>query len=64
LIKPNTSKTNRTSLGQGSIRLVHRRNNPNKETFIYKPLSHVTVIRAHTTRLTKQHNKLYMSILL
>jgi len=39
------SKTNRTSLGHGSMRLVHRRNNPNKETLIYIPLSHVTVIQ-------------------
>ena len=54
------SKTNRTYLGHGSTRLVRRRNNPNKETLIYIPLSHVTVIRAHTNRVTKQHNKLYI----
>ena len=48
-IKPITSKTDRTSLGHGSMRLVHRRNNPNKETLIDIPLSHVTVILAHTT---------------
>ena len=47
------SKTDRTSLGHGSMRLVHRRNNPNKETLIYIPLSHVIVIQAHTTQVTK-----------
>ena len=31
------------------MRLVLRGNNPNKETLIYIPLSHVTVIQAHTT---------------
>ena len=33
----------------GSMRLVHRKNNPNKETLIYIPLSQVTVIQVHTT---------------
>jgi len=28
------------------MRLVHRRNNPNKETLIYIPLSHIAVIQA------------------
>ena len=37
LIKPNTNKTNHTSLGHGSMRLVHRKNNPNKKTLIYIP---------------------------
>jgi len=31
-----------------SMRLVHRRNNPNKETLIYIPLSHIIVIQVHT----------------
>jgi len=31
-----------------SMRLVHRRNNPNKETLIYIPLSHIIVILVHT----------------
>ena len=35
----------------GFMRLVHRRNNPNKETLIYIPLSHVTITQAHSTRL-------------
>ena len=30
----------------GSMRLVHRRNNPNKETLIYIPLSHIAEIQA------------------
>ena len=46
------------------MRLVCRRNNPNKETLICIPLSHVTVIRVYTTRVVKQHNKLLISILL
>jgi len=29
-------------LGHGPMRLVPRRNNPNKETLIYIPLSHAT----------------------
>ena len=35
-----------------------------KETLISIPLSYVTVIRAYTTRVAKQHNKLYINILL
>jgi len=58
------NKTNRTSLGHSSMRLVRRSNNPNKETFIYIFLSHVTVIRVNTTQIAKQHNELYISILL
>ena len=34
-----------------SMRLVHRRNNPNKETLIYIPLSHVTEIQAYRIRV-------------
>jgi len=45
------SKINRTILGHSSMRLVRQRNNPNEKTLIYIPLSHVTVIRAYTTRL-------------
>ena len=37
------------SLSYGLMRLVPRGNNPNKETLIYIPLSHVTVIQAYTT---------------
>jgi len=58
------SKTMCTSLGHDSMGLVRQRNNLNKETFIYIPLSHVVVIQAHTTRVTKQHNNWYISILL
>jgi len=58
------SKTNRTYLGHGSTRLVRRRNNPNKKTLIYIPLSQVTIFRAHTTRVIIEHNELYISILL
>ena len=47
-------KTNSVSLGHGSMRLVRQRNNPNKKTLIYIPLSHVTVIRAHTSCKTTQ----------
>ena len=36
-------------LSYGFMRLVPRGNNPNKETLIYIPLSHVTVIQVHTT---------------
>jgi len=63
-IIPNTSKTSRTSLGHGSMRLIRQRNNPNKETLIYIHLSNVTVIQAYITRVAKQHNELYISILL
>ena len=31
-----------------SMRLVHRRNNTNKETLIYIPLPHIIVIQVHT----------------
>jgi len=58
------SKTNRTSLGHGSMRQVRRRNNTNKETLIYIPLSHVTEIWAYTTRVANQHKELYIRILL
>jgi len=37
------------SLGYGLMRLVLRGSNPNKETLIYIPLPHVTVIQTHTT---------------
>ena len=33
-----------------SMRLVHRRHNPNKETLIYIPLSHIIVIQVHTMK--------------
>ena len=33
------------------MRLVHRRNNPNKETLIYIPLSHATEIQAYRIRV-------------
>jgi len=37
-IIPNTSKTaSRTSSVYSFMRLIHRRNNSNKETFIYTP---------------------------
>jgi len=59
-----TSKISRTSLIYNLMRLVHRRNNPNKETLIYIPLPHVAVIRVYITRIAKQHNKLLIGILL
>jgi len=37
----------------GFMRLLPRRNNPNKETLVYIPLSHVVVIRVCTTRIAK-----------
>ena len=46
------------------MRPVHQKNNPNKETLIYIPSSHVTVIRVYTTRIAKQYNELLISILL
>jgi len=46
------------------MRPVRRRNNPNKETLIYIPSSHVTVIRVYSTWITKQHNELVISTLL
>jgi len=46
------------------MKLVHRSNNPNKETLIYIRLSHVTVLRAYTTRVAKQHSELLISTLL
>jgi len=36
-MKPNMSKTNHTSLGHDSTRLVRQRNNPNKKTLTYIP---------------------------
>ena len=46
------------------MRLVHRRNNPNKETLIYIPLSHATVIQVyrirvanHIVTITRIHNE-------
>ena len=45
------------------MRLVHRRNNPKKETLIYIPLPLVVVIRVYTTRIAKQHIELLISIL-
>jgi len=33
------------------MRLIHRRNNPNKETLIYIPLSHATEIQAYRIRV-------------
>ena len=57
-IKPRTSKSDCMVSDHGSIRLVRRRNNPNKETLIYIPLSHVTIIQAHTTRLYSGHDKI------
>jgi len=36
------------------MRLVRRKNNPNKETLMYIHLSHVTIIRVYTIRIAKQ----------
>ena len=41
-VKLITSKIDCIRLGYGPMRLVHRRNNPNKETLIYILLSHAT----------------------
>jgi len=38
------------------MRLIHRRNNPNKETLIYIPLSHATEIQAYRIRVAN-HRK-------
>jgi len=57
-------KTNHLSLDYGSMRLVRRRNNPNQETLIYIPLSHVTLIQAYQPELQNHTNELYISILL
>jgi len=46
------------------MRPVRRRNNPNKETLIHIPLSHVTIVQVYTTQITKQHNELLISTLL
>ena len=46
-VKLITSKIDCIRLGYGPMRLVHRRNNPNKETLIHIPLSHATVIQAY-----------------
>jgi len=62
-ITPNTSKTRCTSSDYDFKRQVSRRNNPNKETLIYIPLSHVTVIWVYTTQIVKQHNELLISTL-
>jgi len=63
-IIPNKSKTSHTGSIYSFIWLVHRRNNPNKKTLIYIHLSHVTVLRAYTTRVAKQHSELLISTLL
>jgi len=39
-IIPNTGKISCTSLVYGLMRLVHRKNNPNKKTLLYIPLPH------------------------
>ena len=54
-IIPNTSKTCYTNSIYGFMRQVQLRNNPNKETLIYIPLSHVTVIRVDTTGVAKNY---------
>ena len=41
-VKLLVSKSDFIRLGHGDMSLVHRRNNPNKETLIYIPLSHAT----------------------
>ena len=41
-VKLIVSKSDCIRLGYGPMRIVHRRNNPNKETLIYIPLSHAT----------------------
>jgi len=46
------------------MRPVRRRNSPNKETLIYIPISHVTVIRVYTTRIAKPHDELLINTLL
>ena len=46
------------------MRLVPRKNNPNKETLIYIHLPHVVVIRMYTTCIAKQRNELLSGILL
>ena len=46
------------------MRPVRRRNNPNKETLIDIPLSHVTIIGVYATQIAKQHNELLLSTLL
>ena len=58
------SKSDCIRLGHGPMRLVHRRNNPNKETLIYIPLSHATETQAYRIRvanhmivITGMHNK-------
>ena len=57
-IKPRMGKSDCMVSDRGSMRLVLRRNNPNKETLIYIPLSHVTIIQAHTIRLYSGHDKI------
>jgi len=42
--KADISKIDCIRLNHGPMRIVHRRNNPNKETLIYIPLSHATEI--------------------
>jgi len=63
-ITPNTGKTSCISSDYGFMRPVHRRNNPNWETLVYIPLSHITVIRVYTTRIAKQYYELLISTLL
>jgi len=46
-----TSKSDCIRLSHGPMRLVHRRNNPNKETLIYIPLSHATGNQAYRIRV-------------
>ena len=52
-IKPIISKIDCISLSHGPMRLVPRRNNPNKETLIYIPLSHATEIQAYRIKVAK-----------
>ena len=63
-VKLITSKSDYICLSHCPMRLVHRRNNPNKETLIHIPLSHATVIQAYRIRVAKHmviitriHNK-------
>ena len=55
LINANEGKTSCTNSVYDFLRLVCRRNNPNKKTLIYIPLSHVTIIRVDTTGVAKNY---------
>ena len=50
-VKLITSKSDCIRLSHGPMRLIHRRNNPNKETLIYIPLSHATETQAYRIRV-------------